>query len=177
MKELKIAPYIKLKLKQVLKHFMDIHSLLDHSTILANIKVSTKNDLINKLIDSLDSKVDNDSLESIRESVFDREEIMSTGVGKQLAIPHGKTSAIDENIASFALLKDPIDYDSVDDQPVKMVFLLVGPDCKNSNHIKLLSRISRLMNSSTFREKLLDCETADEIYQTFEKEEKEYFSS
>lgn len=156
---------------------MDIHSLLDRSTIASGLKADNKKDLINELIDLLEPKVSKEQLESIRESVFDREQIMSTGVGKQLAIPHGKCSSIDENLASFAVLDEPIEYGSIDKEPVKMVFLLVGPETKSNTHIKLLSRISRLMNSTTFREKLTQCSNSDEIFETFQTEEKEYFGN
>lgn len=156
---------------------MNIYSLLDPTSISAGLKADDKKDLINELVDLLEPKVNQKQLENIRESVFDREKIMSTGVGKQLAIPHGKCSSIDEILASFAILDKPIEFNSIDNEPVKIVFLLVGPESKCNSHIKLLSRISRLMNSSSFREKLLNCQSADEIYETFQKEEKEYFGS
>lgn len=156
---------------------MNIYSFLDPASITAGLKADNKNDLINELIDLLEPKVNQEQLEKMRESVFDREQIMSTGVGKQLAIPHGKCSFIDDIFASFAILKKPIEFNSIDNEPVKMVFLLVGPESKCNNHIKLLSRISRLMNSSSFREKLLNCHSSDEIYETFQQEEKEYFGN
>lgn len=156
---------------------MNIHSLLHKSAILANLHVTDKNDLLNKLIDLLKNEVNDEQLEDIRKAVFEREKIMSTGVGKNLAIPHGKVASIDQNHASFALLKTPVDFDSIDGKPVNMVFLLVGPEKKNSTHIKLLSRISRLMNSTSFRESLSKCESADEIHETFEQEEIRYFGA
>lgn len=156
---------------------MNIYSLLDNSTILANLNVNSKKELLNKMIDALADEVSKEQLEEIRSSVFEREEIMSTGVGKNLAIPHGKVKSIEKNYASFALLETPIDYDSIDGEPVKMVFLLAGPESKNSTHIKLLSRISRLMNSSAFRSALSDCETSQQIYDVFHQEEERYFGN
>ncbi len=156
---------------------MNIYSLLGSSTILANLKVQSKDELLNEMIDSLADMVSSEQLDEIRKSVFDREEIMSTGVGKNLAIPHGKVKSIEQNYASFAILDEPIDYDSIDGEPVKMVFLLAGPEAKNSTHIKLLSRISRLMNSTAFRDALNECETAEQIYEVFHKEEERYFSN
>ncbi|MEX0647664.1 MAG: PTS sugar transporter subunit IIA [Balneolaceae bacterium] len=155
---------------------MNIHMLLDDSTILVNLQVSNKEELLNKMIDVFDEQVDKNQLEEIRTAVFEREDIMSTGVGKNLAIPHGKVKSIDKNYASFALLKNPIDYNSIDNQPVTMVFLLAGPQSGNSSHIKLLSRISRLMNSSSFREVLAECETSKEIHEAFHREEERHFS-
>jgi fructose-specific phosphotransferase system IIA component len=156
---------------------MNIYSLLNSSTILANLKVKSKEDLIETMVNALSDEVDDDQLEEIRESVLEREKIMSTGVGKNLAIPHGKVKSIEKNYASFAILKDPIEYDSIDGEPVTMVFLLAGPEAKNSIHIKLLSRISRLMNSTAFRESLAECTTPEEIYNAFHKEEERYFGN
>lgn len=157
--------------------YMNIYSLLDESSIVANLQVNSKEELIDELVDLLQEKVSDDQLQKIRESVFEREDIMSTGVGKQLAIPHGKCGSIEEIFASFAMLEDPVDFNSIDNEPVRLAFLLVGPAQNNSAHIKLLSRISRLMNSGTFREKLLACNSAEEIFQTFKEEEIQYFGS
>lgn len=154
---------------------MDISTHLDRSAIVKDLEVDNKKDLINKLVDLLEPKVSSDQLVKIREAVFMREEIMSTGIGKELAIPHGKCDSLNEILAAFAVLDNKVEFDSIDNQPVKMVFLLVGPENQSSQHIKLLSRISRLMNSSAFREKLLECEDSNELFETFKAEEKEYF--
>lgn len=156
---------------------MNIHTLLDESTILANLEVENKKELLNQLINLLKPKVSDEQLNEIRKAVFEREDIMSTGVGKGLAIPHGKAKNIEKTYASFALLKDPVAYESVDEEPVRIVFLLVGPNSKNNIHIKLLSRISRLMNNMEFRNKLLKCERSAEIHKIFKEEEEKYFSS
>ncbi|MFN1833662.1 PTS sugar transporter subunit IIA [Balneola sp. MJW-20] len=155
---------------------MNLFSLLDSETILPQFEVSSKKELINALVDTLANKTDSDEeLEEIRRAVLEREKVMSTGVGKGLAIPHGKTTAVDNNLGAFALLKEPLNFDSIDGQPVKIVFLLVSPQSNNSMHIKLLSRISRLMNSGTFREKIQNCETENEIRNAFQEEEEKYF--
>jgi len=154
---------------------MNLYSLLEKSAILSDVEAENKEDLLHIMVDSLRNQVTEEQLEDIRDAVFQREKIMSTGVGKQLAIPHGKVASIDRNIAAFAILKQPIEFDSIDSKPVKMVFLLVGPEKSNSAHIKLLSRISRLMNSSSFRETLSDCVGAEQIYDAFYKEEIRYF--
>ena len=150
---------------------MNIFSLLDTQTVFPDLKANDKAEILDKLISSLESKVSNGELEKIRAAVHEREDIMSTGVGKGLAIPHGKTAGISETYAAFAILQDPVDYEAIDDKPVDMVFLLVGPQSSNSLHIKMLSRISRLMNNSEFRDRLKECSTADEIIEQFKNEE------
>ena len=154
---------------------MNLFSLLDADTVVPNLKVENKKQVINTLIDLLASKIDGEALERVREGVFERESVMSTGVGKGLAIPHCKTKAIDENYAVFARLSAPLNYDSIDGEPVELIFLLVGPDSKHGHHIKLLSRISRLMNSASFRGKILTSETKEVILDAFKEEEEKYF--
>lgn len=156
---------------------MNIYPLLQNETILPNLVSKNKKELLKTMIDLLSDQVTEEQLEGIRQAVLEREEIMSTGVGKGLAIPHGKTAVIEQTYASFAILKEPVNYESIDDQPVKMVFLLAGPVAKNSSHIKLLSRISRLMNSNAFRENLEACTTSEEIFKAFKEEEERYFGS
>ncbi len=154
---------------------MNIISLLHTENVIPNLEAEDKLEVLNKLIDSLQSEVGDEELEAIRNAVLEREKIMSTGVGKGLAIPHGKAEGINGNHAAFAILKDPIDYEAVDDQPVKIIFLLVGPQSSNSMHIKMLSKISRLMNNTEFRDRLAECETAEQIIETFGEEEKAHF--
>lgn len=155
---------------------MNLHALLNADTVLPNLETGSKKDLINTLVNTLEGFLPSeDALESVRKAVFEREKVMSTGVGKGLAIPHAKTPVVDENLAAFALLKEGLPFDSIDNEPVRLVFLLVGPESKNSLHIKLLSRISRLMNSASFREKILQCSSSEELLEAFRLEEEKYF--
>jgi len=107
---------------------MNLFTLLDEQTVLPNLKAENKEQVISDLIDTLKGKLDAETVESIRESVFERERIMSTGVGKGLAIPHCKTKAVDKNYAAFARLESPLDFNSIDNEPVQIIFLLIGPD-------------------------------------------------
>ncbi len=156
---------------------MNLFSLLDTTTILSQLQVKNKLELISVLVSSLAPKIGEEKVEEVKAAVLEREKVMSTGVGKGLGIPHCKTKAVDDNFAAFALLKEPLPFDSIDDESVRMVFLLVGPDSRNSSHIKLLSRISRLMNSGSFREQILACQSPEEILQAFKTEEEKYFVS
>jgi fructose-specific phosphotransferase system IIA component len=146
---------------------MKIVDLLDESTVVAGLEASSKKDVLNQLIDRFTDEVSPEQLEKIRNAVFERESIMSTGVGKGLAIPHGKCEGVERNLAAFALLDKPVDYDAIDGQAVQMVFLLVGPEHQSSTHIKLLSRISRMMNNAEFREELKACDSTEAILETF----------
>ena len=154
---------------------MTIVSLLDKNSIFLNKEADTKEQLLEDMIQSLGNRVTEEELENIRTAVFEREAIMSTGVGKGLAIPHGKVKNLARTLASFAILKNPIDYKAIDDVPVNMVFLMVAPEAQNSVHIKLLSRISRMLNNRDFRDRLEQAADQDEIVEVFKEEETAHF--
>ncbi len=154
---------------------MKVLDLLNKKFVVANLKGTTKDEVINELIDLFkdDSRVQD--IDKVRECVLEREKIMSTGVGKGFAIPHGKTNAVTDILAAFGKTNNTIEYESLDGQPVNLVFLLVGKDNLVSKHIKLLSRISRMMNKDEFREKLLNAPSEEEVLEIIKKEEENYF--
>jgi mannitol/fructose-specific phosphotransferase system IIA component (Ntr-type) len=150
---------------------MKVSDLLRSDNVLYNLEVDSKDDLIKKLVGTLAAHLDKEITLRATRAVLERESIMSTGVGKGLGIPHAKINGIERNYAAFARLKTPLDYGSIDDEAVKLVFLLVGPEGQSSIHIKLLSRISRLMNNDHFRSSIEKAESADEIVNRFTEEE------
>jgi len=153
---------------------MKVSELLKPDFIVSDLQGNTKEEIINELIDLFKNDPRVEDIEKVRNSVLEREKVMSTGVGKGFAIPHGKTNAVKEIIGAFGRLKDGIDYESLDGNPVNLVFLLVGKDNLISTHIKLLSRISRLMNKDDFRHRLAEANSADEIVKLFSEEEEHF---
>ena len=147
---------------------LDIHDLLTPETVQVGLPGSTKEEVLNNLIDHLNVSPSVKNLEEVRAAIFERERIMSTGVGKGLALPHAKSSAVRESVAAFAVTREPVDFGSIDDQAVRLVFLLVGTEAAKSEHIKILSRVSRLMNRDPFRSSLLNAKDSDEIMAIFE---------
>ncbi len=145
--------------------------------VVTDLKGNSKEDIINALVDLIGASPKVLDTEKVRTAIFERERLMSTGVGNGFAIPHGKTDAVSDIVAAFAVTSEPIDYQSLDEKPVRLVFLLVGKDNMVGPHIKLLSRISRLMNKEQFRERLLGLESPREILETFRHEEASYFES
>jgi len=154
---------------------MKVSELLKPEFIISELTGIKKEDVINELIDLFVKDPRVTDLEKVRTAVLDREKIMSTGVGKGFAIPHGKTGAVTEILAAFGKTNRAIDYQSLDSQPVHLVFLLVGKDNLVSTHIKLLSRISRMMNKDEFRKSLLDANSNEQILELFKAEEANYF--
>ena len=154
---------------------MKVFELLDERFILTDFNSDDKENVINELIDLYKESDKVNDIEKVRTAILDREKIMSTGVGKGFAIPHGKTNAVTDVIAAFGKTTRDIDYDALDGNPVHLVFLLVGRDDMVSKHIKSLSRISRLMNKDEFRERLVNSNSKEEIISIFKEEEEQYF--
>lgn len=153
---------------------MKITSILSEDLIKVNIPGDSKEDVINAIIDLAAASQKIKDVEKVRQAIFEREKIMSTGVGKGFAIPHGKTDAVTDIVAAFGVTEKPIDYQSLDHEPVRLLFLLIGKDSLVGAHIKLLSRISRLMNKEDLRGKLMQAGTAAEILQILKDEEMNY---
>ena len=156
---------------------MKICDILQAGMIIPSLKGKEKTDVVNELVDLFKNDERVKDIDEMRNSVHEREKIMSTGVGKGFAIPHAKTNSVNEIVAAFGKLDEPIDFQALDEQPVNLVFLLVGKENLVGPHIKLLSRISRMMNKDEFRENLSKAKTAKEIYSLFENEEKQYFET
>ena len=156
---------------------MRISDILDESMIRTQMTGISKGDIIDQMIEVISTSAKVLDIEKVRAAIFDREKIMSTGVGNGFAIPHGKTDAVTDVVAAFAVTAKDIDYESLDEQPVRLVFLLVGKDSMVGPHIKLLSRISRLMNKEDFRAKLLAAESPKAVMEVFKTEEATYFDA
>jgi len=154
---------------------MKISDFLSKEFFIPELKSSDKNEAINELIDLFSSDPRVEDIEDVRKNVFEREKIMSTGIGKGFAVPHGKSDSIKEIIAAFGRSTKGIDFEAMDGQPVNLIFLIVGRNDSISIHIKLLSRISRMMNKDDFRNRLLNAANAEELYKVFIDEESNYF--
>jgi fructose-specific phosphotransferase system IIA component len=154
---------------------MKITDILTEDLVMTRLPGSSKEEIIDGMIDLVAASPKVVDKNRVREAIFDREKIMSTGVGNGFAIPHGKTDAVTDIVAAFAVTAEDIDYESLDEKPVRLVFLLVGKDNMVGPHIKLLSRISRLMNKEEFRRRLLEVSTPREIIDMFRQEEASYF--
>lgn len=156
---------------------MRISDILDESMIRTHMAGISKGEIIDQMIEVISTSPKVLDIEKVRTAIFDREKIMSTGVGNGFAIPHGKTDAVTDVVAAFAVTAKDIDYESLDEQPVRLVFLLVGKDSMVGPHIKLLSRISRLMNKEDFRAKLLTADSPKAVMEVFKTEEATYFDA
>ena len=105
------------------------------------------------------------------EVITEREKLGSTGIGEGVAIPHGKLKNIGNLLISFGRSREGVDFDSMDGKPAHLFFLLIAPEESVGVHLKTLARISKLLKSQDVRKRLLDAETAEEIFSVITEEE------
>ena len=101
---------------------------------------------------------------TIRQALLDREQLGSTGVGRGVAIPHGKIGGLNEIFGLFAKLDHPIDFEAVDDQPVDLIFVLLAPLDATAAHLKALAKVSRLLRDEHVREALRGAGTPEALF-------------
>ena len=155
---------------------MKICDILKPDKIITELKGESKEDVINELLDLFknDSRVID--ISKVKKAVLEREKIMSTAIGKLIAIPHAKSDAVKEMIAAFGKFNLPFDFNSLDSQPVYLVFLFVSTTNQVADHLKFLSRISRMMDNDDFKKNLLAAESSEEIFELFQNEEKKFMN-
>ena len=140
-----------------------IHSILDPDYIQVQVDAQSKDALLNQVIGMLKGHPAVLSFEAIEHDIRSRETQLSTGVGHAVAMPHARSHAVSETILGLVTTKEGVPYDSIDEKPVQIVFVLVSDAGSVSPHIKILSRLSRLVNNSQFREALIGAKTSDEV--------------
>jgi fructose PTS system EIIBC or EIIC component len=154
---------------------MKISDILTENLVNIHLKGETKEEILDEMIDLISNSNKVLDKEKVRTAIFDREKIMTTGVGYGFAIPHAKTEAISDIVIAFGVTEKPIDYQALDQKPVRLIFLLVGKENLVGPHIKLLSRISRLMSKEEFRQNLLGFNSVTEVIDAIKHEEAAYF--
>ncbi len=100
-------------------------------------------------------------------AVFEREKMLSTGIGLGIAVPHAKLKTIDDFFIVIAILKEPVDWDSIDGKPVKAVFLIGGPETRQKDYLSILSRVVLLVKNSQRREKLFNAKKPADVVELF----------
>lgn len=142
---------------------MTLDFLIDKQSVLASLKAPNKKQLLQELSQTLANRVAIDH-RLIFETLLTREKLGSTGIGQGIAIPHGKLPSISRVYGLFARLAAPLEFDSVDGQPVDLVFVLLAPEHAGADHLKALARISRLLRDPAVVAKLRGTDDAEGLY-------------
>ena len=156
---------------------MKLSDIVTDDLIIIPLKGEDKVSAIKEMVDHLYDKKKISNRDKILRAILDREKVMSTGVGGKVAIPHGKADGVKDIVASIGITEKDLDFHSIDNQPVRLIFLLVGPPDKTGPHLKALSRISRLLSLDDFRKKLMESKTPKDVIQAIQEGEEHYFET
>lgn len=142
---------------------MDLHDFLAPAAVVADLRASTKKQLLQQLCHRAAALTGIDE-RRLLDTVLERERLGSTGFGGGVAIPHGKVEGLSQVFGLFARLSAPIDYDALDRQPVDLVFLLLAPQGAGADHLKALAAVSRTFRDRAITAKLRGSTSADALY-------------
>jgi len=141
---------------------MEIADLLKPDHVVARLKATSKKQALQDLARQA-AAITGQTERAIFDVLLERERLGTTGVGNGIAIPHGKLGSLDRLYGLFARLENPIDFDSIDDRPVDLIFLLLAPESAGADHLKALARVSRLLRDKAACEKLRGTEDAEAL--------------
>ena len=123
------------------------------------------------MVDLLMGAEGQDRADEVLRAVRERETVLSTGIGGGVAIPHAKTNAVSSLRIAAGCTSEGVDYDALDGEPVRLCFLLVGPESDAGGHVKALSRIARVVRSEAVRERLVSATDAQEFLRLLDEAE------
>ena len=151
---------------------MKITDLLNEKSIQLNAVANSKQEAIDKLIDLMQQNGNINNLEEYKNVVMKREEEGTTGIGEGIAIPHGKSDAVSKPGLSAIVVPNGVEFNSLDGQPAKLLFLIAAPNSKDNIHLEVLSRLSTLLMDTEFREALLNAKTPNEFLACIDRAER-----
>ena len=154
---------------------MKIVDLLKRESVELNGKVTSKPEAIEKMVELMAAGGNLADVEAYKKGVFAREEESTTGIGEGIAIPHAKTSAVKAPGLAAMVVKDGVDYDSLDGEPAKLIFLIAAPNTEDNVHLEVLSRLSMLLMDPDFRNGLMNAENVDTFFKCIDVAERKRF--
>ena len=143
---------------------MRITDLLDKNSICLDASPADKTEALNQIVSLMGKSGKINDIEAYRKQVFLREEESTTGIGEGIAIPHGKCDAVTKPGLAAMVVKDGVDFDSLDGKPVDLVFMLISPENSGADHLTALAALSRILKTEGSCDKLRKARSTDEIY-------------
>ena len=153
---------------------MKIVDILHADCIIPELHSQNKEEVLEELTTALLKYKGNLNKEALVEVLLVRERLGSSGIGDGIAIPHGRVPDLDELIVSFGRSTLGIEFDSMDGRPTHLFFLLIAPENSAGVHLRALAKISKLLKSAHFRQRLMESGTREEIFQVIREEDKEF---
>jgi fructose-specific phosphotransferase system IIA component len=151
---------------------MNLLDILTIDCIRAPLGATDKKGVIDELVDCLAAAGRVSQPKELKDAVWTREQTRTTGIGNGLAIPHGKSPSMKAVAMAIGRPAEPMDFEAIDGQPVRLVVLLASPPDRASDHIQALARVSRLMMLNDFRERIYSARTPAEIYELLKSQDR-----
>jgi PTS system fructose-specific IIA component len=148
---------------------MRLSELFSSDSVVLDFPPSEKQDLLKAIVKHLDSKGLIREFDQTLRHVIERENVMSTGIGNGVAIPHAYTDGVDRLVAGFFRTSDGVDFAALDEKAVDLLFIILGPKESRRDHIKVLAKISRLLNHEDFRRELRKASTVEDVFNVFKR--------
>lgn len=152
---------------------MRIIELLDKRSIRIDGAPKSKNEALDQMVELMAKSGKINDLEAYRQEVYRREEEGTTGVGEGIAIPHGKGAFVDKPGLAAMVVKDGVDYDSLDGEPVHLIFLIAAPNTKDNVHLDVLSKLSVLLMDEDFSRALQNAKNPEEFMKIVDEADQE----
>ncbi len=148
-----------------------IHNILNENLIDVKPISDSKEAILNEMSDILVKNSFIKDKKQLINKLLERESIETTGIGHGVAIPHARTESVDGLAMCFAISDKGIDFHSLDNKPVNIIFLIASNEENKNNYIKLLARISRICRKESFREKIIKASSSEDVLAIFKAEE------
>ena len=153
---------------------MKITDILDKDSIIEKLTSRDKKGVLEELVSVLVDRGKLADKEKTVQVLLERERLGSTGIGDGIAIPHGKMKEIHNIMCSFGRKKEGVDFQSLDEKPSRLFFLLLAPEDSAGEHLQALARLSRILKEAPFRKRLLKASSREEIYRLIAEEDEQY---
>lgn len=138
-----------------------------HPDLIFFLAVETRDQALKEIIDGLHAVGKVEEPKAFYQAVIEREKIVSTGIGMGIAIPHAKLPAYDQFFIALGILHKGVDWQALDHAPVRLIFLLGGPDDKQTEYLQILSSLTSAIKNESFRKKLLTLNSKEDIVELF----------
>jgi len=142
---------------------MNLRELLQPESVILSLEPGSKEEIIDRLVGVLPLNGGEELRQKVYEAVLEREGVMSTGIGRGVAIPHAKTDSVAGLMAAVGIAREPVPFDSIDGKPVRLFFLIVSDSRTTSPHIKALSLISRVLNDPARKSVLSEADSVEDV--------------
>ncbi len=157
---------------------MKFAEFMCNESLNANLQAKTKEEAIREMVKSIvdAGQIAEEDYEGIVRHVLKREELGSTGIGRCVAVPHTKFSNVKKMVGTVAISQEGVDFDSLDGQPVRVLFMLVSPPDQPQEHLFALEHIAKQLRVDTFRRFMMQAKTRDAIVQLLDEADENKFA-